>query len=79
MRHERLPSFYPDAYRIGQDAVARIHLDMAEEQMASAAPDAFDRGYQNDKWRAMKRRLFAKARADHDRAKGVLEYLETMQ
>ena len=76
MKHSNIPQPFPDDYGIGQKTVARIRLDMAAEQMAEAAHDAFDRGYQNDKWRAMKRRMFAKARAEHDRAKAVLEYLE---
>lgn len=63
---------YEDEFGIGQEAIARIRLEMAKAEMAKAAPDAFAAGYVNDKWRAMKRRLFYQAQREYYRAKAVL-------
>ena len=50
----------------------RIIMEVAENGMAEAAHDAFRLGYVNPEWRAMKRRLFAKFRAEYDSAKREL-------
>lgn len=64
---------YSDPCGLGQRKVAEIHRDQAVAEMARHAPDAFDVGYVSPEWRAMRRRRFAEARADHDRAKAILE------
>ena len=74
MKHAT-PQFYPDPYNNGQAVVARIRMELSMEAMGKAAPDAFDRGYQNPLWRAAKRRLFYSNRADYERAKAILTEL----
>lgn len=74
MRHTT-PQFYPDPYNNGQANVARIRMALSMKEMAKAAPDAFDTGYQNPLWRAAKRRMFASNRADYERAKAILTEL----
>ncbi len=67
---------FPDEFNIGQRKVAMIRLKIAADEMVEHHMDAFDRGPVNEEWRAMKRRLFAKARKEHDRALAILESLE---
>ncbi len=73
MKHQTFPTPFPDEFNIGQAKVAKIHLEMAKAEMAETYLDAFQLGYVNDEWRAMKRRLFASARKEHDRATAILE------
>ena len=71
---------YTDEFNIGQAKVAKIQLDIAAAGMAGSYMGAFfparigeDFGKTNLMWRAMKRRMFAAARADHNLALAVLE------
>ncbi|WP_420584918.1 hypothetical protein [Ruegeria sp.] len=77
MKHS-IPQHYPDPYGNGQAVVARIHLNLSEQGMAKAAPDAFDTGYQNPLWRAAKRRIFYTNRSDYERAKAILSDLNAL-
>ena len=63
---------FSDDFGIGMEKVARIRLDMSQNDMAMAAKDAFSTGYVNPDWRAMQRRLFDRARADYETAKALL-------
>ncbi len=74
MKHN-LPQFFSDSYEIGQKKVAQIHFDLASEQMAEAAPEAFSTGYENPDWRAMRRRQFQRGWSEYQRAKSILEAL----
>lgn len=62
-----------DDFGIGQRAVARIRLDLAQQEMAEAAPEAFTLRYIPAPWRTMRRRQFQKARAEYERAKVISE------
>lgn len=50
-----------------------IRMEVSMKAMGESALDAFSTGYVNDKWRAMKRRLFARFRAEYEAAKRELE------
>ena len=74
---------YTDEFNIGQAKVAKTRLDIAADEMAGSYMGAFfpariteDFGTTNLLWRAMKRRMFAAARADHNRALAVLEVVK---
>lgn len=77
MRHATFPQLYET--RVSQEWAANYHLETAAKGMAQSYFDAFTMSYQNPEWRAMKRRMFAGHRKDHDRAKAVLEYLGATQ
>jgi len=76
MKRDTFITQYLDEFNIGQAKVAKIRLDMAAKEMADHHMDAFDRGYVTPEWRAMKRRLFAAARKQHDRATAILENIK---
>lgn len=75
MKHET-PQFFPDEHGIGQKRIAEIRAELAMQEMGNAAPDAFDVGRVNEEWRAMKRRIFYRNRAEYERAKAILEVLQ---
>ena len=66
---------YRDPYGLGQHFEASLALSGAEQILAETARDAFCVGHINEDWRAMQRRRFYEARAQHDRAKAALEEL----
>lgn len=76
---QRAPAFFDDPFGIGPVAVARIRRDIAEAGMAEAAPEAFSTGYVFDQWRAMRRRQFAAARAQYERAQSILNAMGDVQ
>ena len=63
---------FTDTFNIGQRRVAQIRRDMAVKEMADTHLEAFGLQYENPEWRAMRRRQFQAARAEHDRALAVL-------
>lgn len=64
---------FTDEFGIGQERVAEIRLENANEMLTQAVIEAFSTGYENDDWRAMRRRQFDRALAERQRALGVLE------
>ncbi len=66
------PIAYRDDSRIGQDKCAEICAEIGMELMANNHLDAFTVGHMDEQWRAMKRRLFYKGRAEYERAQAVL-------
>ncbi len=65
--------FFTDEFGIGQDKVAKIRLDMAERDMRAAMLEAFSPCYENDEWRAMRRRQFDTALREYRRAQHILD------
>lgn len=78
MKHTAFPALYPDPHNIGQRRLAEIQIELSNDVMRENHLEAFTTAYVNPLWRAMRRRLFFGARTDHDRAKSVLAYLETV-
>ena len=63
----------PDDLGVGQVAVAKIRMGIAERRMSAMSVVAFNVGYENDLVRASARRQFYEARENHDYAKRVME------
>lgn len=63
------PTFHHDQFGIGQAKMAEITMAYAQKAMGEAAPEAFGRTPVDPEWRAMRRRQFAAAREEYERAK----------
>lgn len=64
---------YPDSFGIGQAGVAMIVLCAAERDMLKAADVLLSNRYEPDAVVAMQARIFARNRAEADRARAILE------
>lgn len=67
---------FPDDFRIGQEKVARIRLEMSEAALQESMIEAFSTGYENEQWQNMRRRQFDAALLEYRRAQYVLSSLE---
>ncbi len=68
---------FADEFGLGQERVASIRLELAEETLMESVIEAFSTGYENDEWRAMRRRQFDQAMIDAQRARDVLAFSES--
>ena len=63
---------YPDMFNIGQAECARIHLRIAEDGLRRASARLLSTEYEPPITMPMWCRMFARDRADYDRARAVL-------
>lgn len=61
----------PDRFGIGQQALARIACDVAQDEMGRCALSAFGTGYAIPLIRASARTRFHHFRAEYERAKAI--------